>query len=240
MKNLKMLTYLFALLCIGLTSCGDDLTEDSLLSTENFAAAGLSGLDGVAASRGSTCFELVFPVTITFEDNSTATVADQEDLKATVLAWKQNNTKTTDTGDERRRGRGKGLRTEFVYPIQVLNQDGETIDIASSEELKAAKEACGGVRGSKAKKGKRGERADKCFSLVYPLTFSFSDGSTQTFEDAASRKEALKAFKEENGRDAEKPSLAYPITVEYADGTQAQADSSEALQELKEACSLEG
>lgn len=237
MKNIKILSFLFTLLCIGLTSCGDDLSTDTLISTENFAPGSFA--DGVQRSGSNPCFELVFPITVEFEDGTTATAADKEELKAAVLAWKGNNSETEEA-DDGERGRGKGYRPDLVFPIQVIDQDGETVDIASQEELAATKEACSGDRGRRGGKGNRGNREAKCFSLIYPLTFDFSDGTSQTFEDAESKREALKAYKEANGRDAERPTLAYPVSVTFEDGSEAIADSMEALQELKNTCSEEG
>ena len=241
MKNLKILSFLLAVLCIGLTSCGDDLAQDTLLSTENFVGDAFVDLQQSRGDR-NPCVELVFPITISFSDNTTATVADQEELKTNVQTWKDNNTEVADTTGGKR-GHRKGYRPDLVFPIQVINQDGETLDIASQDELKAAKATCGDENGRKrgnGGKGKRGDKGEKCFSLVYPLTYNFADGTAQTFEDAESKREALKTYKEENGRDAERPSLGFPVTAEYEDGTQITADSVEALQELKDTCTNEG
>jgi len=237
MKNLKFLSVVLALLCIGFTSCGDDLAEDALIDTQNFSA---DKAEGLLSRTGNRCLEFVFPITISFADNTTATVADQEELKAAVKTWKENNLDTDET-EEGNRGRRNGFRPDLVFPIQVTNEEGEIIDIASAEEFKAANAACGGGRkGQKGNRGQKGERENTCFSVVYPITLSFPDGSSQTFEDEASKKDAIQTYKEANGRGAERPNTVYPLTVEYEDGTQTSVESKEAFKTLRQACSEEG
>lgn len=240
MKNLKLLFSLIALLSIGLTSCGDDLAEGVLVDSQNFTDMAGSEMLQRSSRGGNSCLEYVFPITIEFTDGTSATVGDQDELKAAVQTWKDNNLTTDDTVDGER-GRNRGYRPDVVFPIQVTNEDGEVIDIASEEELRTARAECSGSgKGQKGNRNNRGDRANSCFSLVYPITVEFPDGSSQTFDDEDTKKEALKAYREANGRDAERPSTAYPVTVEYEDGTQASADSKEALEALKEACTEEG
>lgn len=231
MKNLKILSFLFAFLCIGLTSCGDDLSEGVLVDTENFTDSESSAF---ARSGGNACIELVYPITVEFEDNTLATVEDQEELKAAIQAWMESNLDADDTTET---GRGRRVKPDVVFPIQIINQDGETVDINSEEELREAKSACGGgKREGLRNKGERGDR-QSCFTLSFPLTYDFPDGSSVIFDDKESKKEALKAYREANGRDTERPTLAYPVTVEYEDGTTATAESKDALNTLKEECS---
>ena len=240
MKNLKLLLSLVALLSIGLTSCGDDLAEGVLVDSQNFRDGEGSDMLERSSRGGSNCLEYVFPITIEFTDGTTAAVGDQDELKTTVQTWKENNLTGGDTADGERRG-NRGYRPNVVFPIQVTNEDGELIDITSEEELRAARTECSGSgKGQKGNRNNRGDRASSCFSLVYPITVDFPDGTSLTFEDEDSKKEAVKAYREANGRDAERPTTAYPLTVEYEDGSQASADSKEALKELRQACTEEG
>lgn len=234
MKNLKVLSFLFALLCIGMTSCGDEFEQSELADIENFVDGSISDIQDRVAAGKFGCVEFVFPITVEFADNTTATAADYEELHAVIKEWKENN---LDEAENRR-----GNRPDLVFPVQVVNEDGEVIDITLQEELRAVYQECGGRFGRGKKGGKRGNkgRGYHCFSLVFPVTVDFADGTSQTFEDRDSLKAAVRDYKEENGRDAERPTLAYPITVEYEDGNQTSVDSREALKELKETCSEEG
>ena len=75
------------------------------------------------------CFDLVFPITINFPDGTTAEVEDYKSIKMAVREWKQNNPDAEE-------------RPQIDFPIQIVYEDGSVEDIASVEELKAAKQAC--------------------------------------------------------------------------------------------------
>lgn len=236
MKNLKLLSFMFALICIGLTSCGDELssglTDSEIVEVENFVDESISSIqDRVAAGRAG-CVEFVFPITVTFADSTMATAEDYETLYATIKAWKEAN---VSEGGERRNN-----KPDLVFPVQVINEEGEIIDIATQEELRAVYQECrrsgNGNRGNRGHKGK----GYSCFSIVYPVTVDFPDGTSEMFEDRTTLKSAVKAYKEANPDAEERPIVAYPLTVEYDDGTQATVESKDALKELKEACADEG
>ena len=180
--------------------------------------------------NSGSCYDLVYPLTIAFEDGMTATYEDRATMREGILAYKEANPDAESP--------------TLVFPITITIDDVE-MEVASEDELAEIKEACQAERGDN-DRGDRGDndrddrdsnRNSRCFDLVYPLTYTFADGTTQTFEDRVAKSEALQVWREENGRDAESPVLAYPVTVEYEDGTQATADSEEALDALKEACS---
>lgn len=222
-KNFKMLfTFLVASATILLTSCnkeGVDITD-----IESFSDGAIENLQGKAIGK-SACLEFVFPVSIQFSDESTSEVDSYDALHETIVAW------FTDNEVEKT----KGNRPELLFPIQVLNQEGEIVDVESKEALKELKNECPKSGKCKGKKGK----GFKCFSLVYPLTITI-DGVDSTFEDKESMKTAIKSYKETAGDEAERPTLVYPVTVQYDDETQVEVASQEDLQALKEACQTEG
>jgi len=237
MKNLKLFSIMFAMLCIGLTSCGDELssglTDAEIIEVENFVDGSISDIqDRVAAGRNG-CVEFVFPISVTFADGTSATAEDYETLYAAIKAWKEAN-----MDEDAERGSN---RPDLVFPVQVINEEGEIVDIATQEELRAVYQECGGRSGN-GNRGKRGHkgRGYSCFSIVYPVTVDFPDGTSEVFEDRATLKAAVKAYKEENPDAEERPTVAYPLTVAYDDGTQATVESRDALKELKEACAEEG
>lgn len=159
------------------------------------------------------CFELVYPVTIVFADATTASAGSKEEFRQAVKDWFEA------TGAEK----NADNRPTFQFPIEVI-KDGETIQVASQEELQALKEGCRGDRGK-----------NKCFDLVYPVSMDF-DGETQSFASEEELKAAMRSYRQENGKGSPRPELVFPVTVEYEDGTQATANSREELRSLKEDC----
>lgn len=79
-------------------------------------------------------------------------------------------------------------------------------------------------------------RGGNCFSLVYPISLSFPDGTESSFETRAEIKEAKRAFKQENPDAEERPTLVFPIDIVLEDGTTVTVESLEALQEVKSQC----
>ena len=209
---------LLAALAISFTSCNDNL---ELTDIDNFTDRAVDRLQRGVVGKNH-CLEFIFPISIEFIDGTTAEADSYESLHQTIMAWFEANEVE----------KSKENKPQLVFPIQVLNQEGEVIDVASEDELKELKSEC--PRIGKCKKGKKG-RGFKCFSLVFPVTVSI-DGEVLTFEDRMALKAAVRAYKEEAGDDFERPTLVFPVTVEYDDETQVEVASKEELIALKEAC----
>jgi hypothetical protein len=91
---------------------------------------GPGGPGGWTFQEVPKCFEIVFPLTVIFPDESTAEVADKTALHDAWKAWKEANP-------------GVKGGPEFDFPIQVIkNGETEPITISSKEELKALRKSC--------------------------------------------------------------------------------------------------
>ena len=214
--------FLLAAFLMILSSCSKDQSE--ITSIENLANESIEGVQHRAIGKNA-CLEFVFPISIQFQDESIATADSYEALHTTIVEWFEENDVE----------KARDNKPQLVFPIQVLTEEGEIVDVATKDELKELRRACPGSKGCKGKKG----RGFKCFALVYPVTISIN-GVATTFEDKESLKAAVKEYKETAGDDAERPTLVFPITVEYDDGTLIDVNSEEELLELKEACKDEG
>jgi len=217
-KNFRILAGLLLVgLMIGFTSCNK---EAELVDVENFTDSTIASLAGKTVGK-STCLEFVFPISIQFVDESIAEVSDYEDLHETIVAWF--------TANEVEKSRAN--KPSLIFPIEVLNEDGEIINVETQEALRALKKECPRSGKCKGKKGK----GFKCFSLVFPVTLTIGDEDV-TFEDRSALKMAVRAYKAEAGDDAERPSLVFPVTVEFDDESTQEVASQEELQALKESC----
>lgn len=215
-NKVKFLPFLlFAVLSIFLASCNSE-DDTTVIEEENFTQSAMANLQSNSVGRNH-CLEFVFPITIQFVDETTADVESYDDMKTTIDAW------FADNDVEKTREN----RPELVFPINVVNDEGEVIEVASQEELRALGRECRGGRG--------GCKGEACFELVYPISVDFN-GDVQAFDDKVVMRAAIKAYFRENGRDAERPTLVFPITVEYEDGTTAVANDKDELKALKEAC----
>lgn len=205
-------------LCMMLTSCQNDLnTDESILNYESEFRSD--------NARASSCYELVYPVTIELSDGTQLSVEDKTAFRAAAK------------DDIEANGREVG-KPNFIFPLEVI-VDGVTQSISDQESLEAISADCGGKsggrKGGKGKNGKRGDR-ESCFSLTFPLTFEFTDGSTITIASRDERKEAFEAFREANPDIEEKPAIQYPVTIGFQDGTTQSIASAEELDAAKDVC----
>ena len=204
----------FALAFI-MTACQKENLDE--LTTENFTNESEMGQRGPKGKKGQQkgpkCFKPVFPFTFNFSDGTSATVADKDEAKAALEAWKEANPDATE-------------RPSIAMPYDVELKDGTIVTIETEEDLAALKEGCEGP----------GDRGPKCFKPIFPITFNFSDGTSATVADKDEAKAALEAWKEANPDATERPSIAMPYDVELKDGTIVTIASEEDLAALKETC----
>lgn len=210
---------LLAILAISITSCEK---EAEVVSVDEFVDASIRSMQGDVVGK-SKCLEFVFPVSIQFIDDSVAEVNSYEELFTTVKAWFEANEVE----------KSKENKPLLVFPVEVLNEDGELIQVESKFELRELKKECFDKTG-KCGPGKKG-RGFSCFKLVFPISMTI-DGVTAEYADKATLKAAVRAYKEEAGADAVRPELAFPVTVQYEDGSTAEATSKDELAALKAAC----
>jgi len=219
-KKIRFSFLSFLLIMVfAVVSC--DTEDASIVDVESFTDSSIEQLQSKVVGINH-CLEFVFPITIEFIDGSTAVTTDYENLHETVVEYF--------TVNEIEKTREN--KPTLIFPIEVINQEGEVIQVETEEDLKELKSEC--PREGRGKKGKRG-KGFQCFDLVFPISVII-DGESISFEDLENLKLAIKTYKETAGDDAERPELVFPLSVEYEDGTVTEVDSKETLKDLKEAC----
>jgi len=224
-SQVKFLLTICLLFCaFALTSCSDDNTEaNSAFESAAFEDIAVATIQKSASAGKTGCYELVFPISIEFPDASIVEVNTYEELRALILQWKEENMDSDEI---------PGL----VYPIEVIDEEGEILTAGNDDELIELKEACKDYNGHGSKGCGKGK--ERCFDLVFPVTVDFPDGTSETFEDKSSMKQAIRAFNQANETD-ENPSLTFPVQVEMEDGMLVMVNSEEELTALKESCQEE-
>ena len=229
MKNVLKISWIFSLVIgtLFFMSCDKDngfIDNDlfDLSDTENYTDQAVYEVESRTNSGRSGCFELVFPISLDFPDETTEEVNDLDELKTTIRAWKEANPDATE-------------RPTLVYPIEVISEDGELISVADKAGLKELKEGCGGFRGN-GPRGHGGKCKDLCFEINYPLTIELPDGTTAEGNSRRELKQAARDWKAANPDATERPMLAFPIEVTLEGGTVQSVASKEDLKALKESC----
>ena len=108
------------------------------------------------------CYELVFPVTIVFPNQSTAEVDSYESMKRTIISWRKEN----------RRVRA---RPQLQFPYTLLNDEGEVIVVEDLAQQMQVRKDC--RESFLDQNGPQVDRPKRCFTIVFPVNITISDGS---------------------------------------------------------------
>ena len=151
--------------------------------------------------RDWDCFTIQYPITVTLSDGYTYTFESEEAVKEFYDAYEI---------DE---------EMYIAFPISVIGNDGEAIVIENDEALKEVYRGC-----------YSGERdiviEQKCFSLVYPVSYQLPDGSL--IEVSADNEDSwaeMNAWYDENPESAERPTLQYPVVIMYEEDDEGSEDA---------------
>ena len=159
------------------------------------------------------CFDLVYPVTVIFPDDSEQAVNDLDELIVAVEAWYTANP----TSDE---------DPTLAFPVDVILENGNQQTVQNEEELEELFEECEDEY----------EEEEECFELNFPVTVIFPDMSTAVANSYDELEQLEEDWEANNPGSTEEPTLEFPIEVTAENGDIITVNSEEELEELWEAC----
>ncbi|MCB0525234.1 MAG: hypothetical protein H6576_14555 [Lewinellaceae bacterium] len=196
----------------------EDAVDEVLFSVQERGGMGRFG-----------CYELVFPVSFTLPDGTEVTVDSYDEMKAAIRDYFQNNG-TPHQHDHIR------PKIDFVFPISVINEDGEIITVNDQAGLKDLREDCAGTFGNHDHHG-HGQHGLSCFTIVFPITIEFPDGSTAEANDRMELHQLIRVWHHNNPGVDQRPKFVFPITVKMTDDDSlVTLNSADELRALKESC----
>ncbi len=157
-----------------------------------------------------TCYELVFPITLLDEAGESYEATDEESL---IDILTQQDIETVE------------------FPIQLLNEDDEIIEIASEEALEEL-EDCDEDEEDEDDEDENEEfeelfeDLEDCYALTYPISFIDADSMTVTANNENQLEELLE--------DAELVSILFPIEITNNDGELIEVQNLDDLEEYAE------
>ena len=167
-----------------------------------------------------SCAEFVYPLTATYDDGSTLTINDEEELESAILnAW---STETFPT---------------LVFPVQVLDDDDTPVNIATDEELCDLFMDCFDWDDDYDDDCDCDED-EECFEFNFPLTIILPDNSTTTINDWDEFETTLDNYYDANPADEDEDfTFVFPITVTMLDDNSiVTINDEDELEELFEEC----
>ncbi len=184
-------------LCIGLTACDEDslggiLDEDDENYQENF----FSMFDEIGEVE-LDCVEFIFPITIAQPDGSTTVVNDEDELEQAILT-----------------AMGSQTYPNIVFPIQVIDEDDQTITVQTDEELCDLFMECFDEWDDDDDDDcECHDDEEECFEINYPITLVFPDGSQVVVNDDEELETAVDNYYDANPNDDDDVTVVYPVTV---------------------------
>ena len=219
-----MFKNLFYAICamIFIVSCAKD---DASYTVENYVTDSMISINENCMTSRAGCFEIVFPITIQFPDGTTAEVDSKETMRMTIREWREANADTRE-------------KPTVVFPIDVITEDGEVVTLSSREELRELVKECRGTFGGHGggHGGGHPHGTEPCFTLNFPISLEFSDGTITAYDDWVSLKQGVRAWKENNPDNEVRPVFVFPISVTLEDETVQELNSIDELKALKEDC----
>jgi len=217
MKNSKILL-LLVMIIFSLVSCTKENIEEPEIidpiieipiteTSNNPLVAQVSSSSDDFLDLGCFAIEMPFDLTIDGEVSTIGSVEDFEDALTNA---------------------GETADIDFVYPIDITYEDGETASIASGEELGAAFSVCVPDDGWNDIEGGFPayviNEENSCYTLLYPLTLTDLEGVETVVEDEATFIDAL----------ANNPLLffTFPLILVTEDGEEVMAQDDEELLNL--------
>ncbi|MBK8701648.1 MAG: hypothetical protein IPN29_19675 [Saprospiraceae bacterium] len=215
----KSLIVMLTLMFTGMfmISCNKD-TADSEATIENFVNESVQDLETRTRVGRGGCFELVFPVTIAFANGDEVEVGSYEELKAAIRQWRRDN--------HVKPGRPV-IRPHFVFPIDVITNDGETVTVENQLELLELRKDCLQIGNGQGR---------PCFRLNFPLSLVYPNGTTTAYNTPQEMRRALREWRRNNPTAIYRPVLSFPISVTMEDGSVVTVNSREELISLKRDC----
>ncbi|MEL6123999.1 MAG: hypothetical protein AAFR14_09770 [Bacteroidota bacterium] len=205
-----------------LTSCTDTQDEFDDLTVENFVDRTIFDFQAFGKFGRRGCYEFVFPISVTLGDGSVVEVEDYAALRLAIAEYIVDNQDTTLS------------RPRLVYPVDVVSDDGEIVTIEGADEIAPLRRACRRDFLDRVRERIQ-SRKERCFTLVYPVSVQFADGSTLDAESRRALQLGIRAWRA-NNPDSDRPMLIYPVTVELEDGSTVELESRTAFSELRESC----
>ncbi len=191
----------------------DDAVDEALYSIQERGSLGRLG-----------CFELVFPVTLTFPDGTTADVDSYEEMAQSLRLYFQAN------GPSR-------PATLLAYPLTVVTPEGDLVSVESAEQMQRLRNECQRRRFANHDARGHSRRMLSCFEITFPVTIQFPDGSTAQAGDRLEFQQLIRVWKQNNPDTTERPHLTFPLTVKLTEeGSLVTIDDRQELARLKESC----
>ncbi|PLX11806.1 MAG: hypothetical protein C0598_07260 [Marinilabiliales bacterium] len=159
----------------------------------------------------SRCFHFIYPVTYILPDGTEVIIDSKDDVEGwtEIKDWYINHPDVAQ-------------KPAIKFPVDIKFK-GEIKTLENEMQLRRVRKACKGV--------------DRCFRLVYPVTFMMLDGTLiEVISNDDEGWAPVKAWYDAHPDVAAKPELQFPVDIKWKDGTIQTINSQEEMILAKEDC----
>jgi hypothetical protein len=213
---------LIFLAIMAFSSCQKNETNEA--EVESFAEETIFRMQEAGNLGRFGCYELSFPVTVTFPDGSVSEeVNSYDELRDVLKTWRADNGKAR-------------VRPVITLPFEVITDEGEIITVENVEQLRRLRMECRRTFFDNHGPNGHNDRGKFCFRLQFPLSLMYPDGTIESYTTRREMSLALRLWRIDNRGAVRRPVLVFPLNVIKEDGTVVTVNSKEELKALKEDC----
>ena len=206
MKILNKFSLVILLLAVLLTACNKENIDTTIPEDPNYQPTNVVVNNLVTGLVANTvtgldlgCLTVIYPFDLSLEDSTTITINSEADFQAAITMTAPN------------------LVVDFVYPLNIIDNDGNAVQAADANELGVAFASCIPTTGwTTSVNNDQIIPAfllnDFCFDLVYPTDLEDTDGNTYVANDQSEFIDLLATVNE--------LFFSLPLTVVDQDGNQ--------------------
>lgn len=213
---------LIFLALMAFSSCQKNETNEA--EVESFVEETIFRMQEAGNLGRFGCYELSFPVTVTFPDGSVSEeVNSYDELRDVLKNWRADNGKAR-------------VRPVITLPFEVITDEGEIITVENVEQLRRLRMECRRTFFDNHGPNGHNDRGKFCFRLQFPLSLMYPDGTTESYATRREMSLALRQWRMDNRGAVRRPVLVFPLNVIKEDGTVVTVNSKEDLKALKDDC----
>ncbi|MGB0929922.1 MAG: hypothetical protein ACPGVB_04050 [Chitinophagales bacterium] len=215
-----------------LDNLNSDTTSQNFVRAIQNSSAVTNGENEDSTDYEIDCFDFVYPFQLDIPGQGILDIASEEAFYDALDEWFDENEGEEDVEDY----------PTFVFPVQVVLEDGTAQSIADEEELCELHEECYGDDWEDEgdwddEDWDEEHEEDMCFTFQFPVNIVLPDGTVSTANSEEELEGIFYNWFEENEEEEETyPTFEYPLTVELEDSTTQVINSDEELDELFDDC----
>lgn len=186
------------------------------------------------------CYEMVYPIMVNIPEASTpANIQSREELIAVIKNYIMSKRGDHSGG---RRGRPNFENQDdyphptLVFPVDIINENGETQTVTTAENMKALRENCSSSYFASNHFQGHANNGGSCASFVFPISIQLPDNTIKQATNNSSLKYIIRDWHSSHANSTSHPTLVFPLQVKLKDGSTAIVNTTQEYWAIRKSC----